>query len=579
MTPIALLALLGLALFVPVFMDDDDNTETAVDPVDPAEPVDPVGPVDPVEPTVVNGTADAEALTAASNQTVNGFSGADTITADADVTGATIDGGRDDDTLNISGTNNVADGFRGNDTFEIGGDGNLANGGDGSDTFAIDATNTTINGGSGNDSISIAEDSSNIVANGGQGEDELSASGNNITLNGNAGDDVINYSAASGTANGGGGNDTITASAEDQGLGGSLFGEDGEDVLSVAESAASRGSMLLDGGLNNDDLNTSSEVNEGGISDTLTGGEGDDTFGITMNFSDTAANTAQDNLVTITDYTPGEDSIQINANAPDGSGFLFDGLELSEAADGSYTDIISTFASTTDGVANTISTVRVMGATDLSLDDIFLTTAEEATEGNDILEARDTQADVFEGRGGDDILTHDARDDGRDLTLSGGEGNDTLIANELEIGINTTLDGGAGDDVLRTNINQAITTGQGVETFITGEGSDTIEISVINRGEDDTSDVGMFGEVTDFTPGEDIILLDSSFLLENTSGGFAEGFTQTLTLTEAADGAYTDVAINLIANANDNSFAGTIRLLGATGLTETDIGFTVGAPS
>lgn len=523
-------------------MDNDDEPET---------PEEPVEPVDPVVPAVVDGTAYADTLVVESGQEVNGYSGEDTITAGADVTGATIDGGRDNDTITLEGTDNSAEGYRGNDFFDTGGTGNTANGGDGSDTFVIDASNATVNGG--------------------QGEDELTASGTNITLNGNAGDDVINYSAGSGSANGGGGNDTISASAMDQGLGGSLFGEGGEDDLSVAESAAGRGSMLLDGGLNNDNLSVSSEVNEGGVSDTLTGGEGDDDFEITMNISERAGATAQDSLVTITDYNPEEDRIQISIDAPTARGFLFDGLEFVEAADGSYTDITSTFSSTTAGAADTVSTIRVLGATGLGPDDIFLDTGNTPTEGNDILEARDTPLDVFEGLGGDDSIDHDARDDGRSLTLNGGEGNDTLNAFELQIPINTTLDGGVGDDVLRTNINVV----GSFETFITGEGSDTIEINVDGGLAGGSVDVGLFGEVTDFTPGEDAI----GFLLENTAGGFAEGFTQTLTLTEAADGAYTDVAINLTANANDNAFTGTIRILGATDLTEAALGFTVTAPT
>lgn len=127
MTPIALLALLGIALLIPVFMDNDDEPETPeepVEPVDPVDPVDPVEPVDPVVPTVVDGTASADTLVVESGQEVNGYSGEDTITAGADVTGATIDGGRDNDTISLAGTNNTADGYRGNDFFDIGGTGN-----------------------------------------------------------------------------------------------------------------------------------------------------------------------------------------------------------------------------------------------------------------------------------------------------------------------------------------------------------------------------------------------------------------------------------------------------------------------
>jgi hypothetical protein len=54
MSALALMSLLGLALFLPVLMnsDDDENAEPSepVDPVDPGDPIDPVDPVEPEEP-------------------------------------------------------------------------------------------------------------------------------------------------------------------------------------------------------------------------------------------------------------------------------------------------------------------------------------------------------------------------------------------------------------------------------------------------------------------------------------------------------------------------------------------------
>ena len=510
MTPIAIVALLGLAFLIPILTNDDD-TDLPVDPVDLIDPVDPVIPT-PV-PGVVDGTVDADTLTAANNQSVNGYSGEDTITAGADVTGAEIDGGRDNDTITLEGTENSADGYRGNDTFDISGTGNTANGGDGSDIFSVNATNASINGGSGNDEILVAEDSRSVLVNGGQGEDRISGSGQNITLNGNAGNDVIGYSAGGGVANGGGGDDTISAIAIDRGFGG-------------------RSAMLLDGGLGNDDLTTNIAPNEVTYADTLTGGAGSDVFNIDMGIDGSPNRTSDEGFVTITDFNSEEDRLQISIATSTSSGFLLDGLEFVEAADGSYTDIISTFTSTTAGVADTVSTIRVLGATDLGPDDIFLDTGFNATEGDDILSALTAEQPtpgVIDGLGGDDLIVHDASDDVENLILRGGEGSDTLIAEELDVSLNTTLDGGVGDDVLRTNIGVL----GSFETFIMGEGSDTIEISVRNGGPTSIADAGLFGQVTDFTPGEDTIVLDSSSLLANTSGGFAEGFTQTLTLTEA----------------------------------------------
>ena len=51
MTPIALIALVGIALLIPVFLDNDDESDDAETPVEPTEPVEPIEPVEPVEPT------------------------------------------------------------------------------------------------------------------------------------------------------------------------------------------------------------------------------------------------------------------------------------------------------------------------------------------------------------------------------------------------------------------------------------------------------------------------------------------------------------------------------------------------
>ena len=48
MTPIALV---GIALLIPVFLDNDDDSDDAETPVEPTEPVEPIEPVEPVEPT------------------------------------------------------------------------------------------------------------------------------------------------------------------------------------------------------------------------------------------------------------------------------------------------------------------------------------------------------------------------------------------------------------------------------------------------------------------------------------------------------------------------------------------------
>ena len=91
MTPIALLALLGLTLLIPAFTSDADDAvdepETPVDPDTPDEPdtpvelgpTDPEAPLTPTEPVlqpepavaanIINGTPDADTIEAGSFST------------------------------------------------------------------------------------------------------------------------------------------------------------------------------------------------------------------------------------------------------------------------------------------------------------------------------------------------------------------------------------------------------------------------------------------------------------------------------------------------------------------------------
>lgn len=117
-----------------------------------------------------------------------------------------------------------------------------------------------------------------------------------------------------------------------------------------------------------------------------------------------------------------------------------------------------------------------------------------------------------------------AHDDGSDLLRRIGIDNNAMIAQQLETGFHANLGGGVEVAVLCIEINIS---GR-FETFITGEGSDTIEIKAFNAGAKGSADAGLFADVTDFTPCEDIIIRDTSFLLANTASGCAEGFARPL---------------------------------------------------
>ena len=594
-TPIALVALFGLAAFLPIFVNNDDDVEGPVDPIAPEEPVepvdptepvapdepvDPVVPVDPVNPT--EGTDVSDILTTAASDILNGRGGNDTLSATETSNSAILNGGRDDDTFNIEGTGNIANGDRGDDTFSVTDSNAVINGDSGSDSFSVDGDNVTINSGSEDDSIFSSEDNSNSLLNGGLGNDEFSVAGTNITVNGDEGDDIINYSAVSGEVFGNIGDDTINVTPSNSGLSGTFTGNGGNDVITASDTHIAHGGVHLIGGDHEDILTSrasldlrSSETGQ----DTLTGGRHDDTFNIDLVSLREGAPEGRINIATITNFTRGENTLNIRTNTADASELRFQGLELSVAEDGSYTDVIANYTSANEGVGPTQAVVRVEGVSNLTLDDINLSTGNSPTSGDDILSTPGQigALDTLFGGAGDDLLIHIGSDSSGELVMQGNAGNDTLIANEVEFGNNTTLDGGSGDDVLKTDLF-VTSQGDSFDTFITGAGADTIEISFLDVSDREDIDVGLMGRVTDFSPGEDMLLIDPSWLVRGIENGEAQGYVQSLTLTENTDEEYTDVTILLEANANGNTFTATIRLENLTGLSESDIGFAVAEP-
>jgi Ca2+-binding RTX toxin-like protein len=380
-------------------------------------------------------------------------------------------------------------------------------------------------------------------------------------LEGTAGDDSLSATSETPIVNGNDGNDTLVSG-----------NTDGQE-------------LLLDGG-NGDDLLQPNvlvgfpDVTQGPV--VLTGGAGSDAFVVGLDVTSASSASSDDPLVVITDFDPDADTLDLQVGARPSASQQFEDITQIVADDGSYTDLVVRYADTTGTAPDLLATVRVEGISGLEADQFTVTNGldlREGTAGNDTLSSTGADfgtrdgPDTLSGLAGDDILTHTGADESLPLVLQGGAGNDTLIADEIELSNPTTLDGGTGDDLLRTElfIPASLDT---VDTFITGAGADTIEISSVFDGLTGNVDYGLTARVTDFTPGEDMIVIDTTPI----SDGAAATFTQTVSLTENIANAYTDVSFVVTNTANNSTFSGIVRLEGLTGLSADDIGVSLSDP-
>ncbi|OYW52224.1 MAG: hypothetical protein B7Y80_20890 [Hyphomicrobium sp. 32-62-53] len=369
----------------------------------------------------------------------------------------------------------------------------------------------------------ITNDDSNAVITGTNGND---------TLNGTAGPDVIN---------GLGGNDTLNGNA-------------GDDVL--------------DGGTGNDTLNggNGSDTLIGGAGrDIMTGGLGSDIFRFNANIAETRALFVGNDQ--ITDFVSGVDIIDLSAidantstAAPGNQAFeyigsaAFTGLGQLRYANGQLQGNVSgsNAADFTISITNNPATLQAtdfLGVTtpqptllaqqSLAFDIVQPQVQPEPTTGTNAettnpsagtgvnsqiaasappingTTANETlngtaQAEVINGLGGNDTLNGNAGND----VMNGGTGNDTLNGGDG----NDTLDGGTGTDILNGgNGNDLLIGSAGRDTMTGGADSDTFrfnasvtEIGNLTFGFSFSND-----QITDFTPGQDVI--DLSAIDANTS--------------------------------------------------------------
>ncbi len=166
-------------------------------------------------------------------------------------------------------------------------------GGGGDDVFKnMDLQLDSINGGTGNDTLDVSHLASATVnlsdtryvsietVTGGAGADTLNATGltTAVRLNGAAGDDALTDGDGQDTLDGGDANDTLTGgTGSDSLLGGagddSLIGGAGNDTL-----VSGAGADSLNGGADNDRMDLTLGNNSDYSTDTVAGGDGNDTF-------------------------------------------------------------------------------------------------------------------------------------------------------------------------------------------------------------------------------------------------------------------------------------------------------------
>jgi Ca2+-binding RTX toxin-like protein len=440
------------------------------------------------------------------NDTINGLGGNDTIEglagADSLVGGAGSDrlvGGDGDDSLdgspredrNTGGGTNTLDGGLGNDLYRVGtGDIILADAG-GVDTVVADETDWTL--GAGLENLDLV------------GMGSTSGFGNEL-------DNIIRARLEhSGTLDGRGGNDLLVAGTRSIGP---LIGGDGNDTL----LGSAMGSDTMIGGNGNDVIDgTESVVSESSF-DRMDGGAGQDTITGTGTFIFSAAPGVV-NADTLTDFTSGRDTIQLEGtvftavgfngrfaagdarfwSSASGTAHDADDRVLHNTSNGQvWYDVDGNGAASAQLIA-TLPTVSSLAATDILVvnasgsgiqggpgnDSLVGTTSNDTMfgfGGNDTLDGG-VGADRMDGGAGDDLYFVDNAGDQVVEAENGGidEVRSSLASHTLHAWVNnlTLLDGAASgtgngiDNVITGNaLNNELTGGDGNDRLLGGLGSD-----------------------------------------------------------------------------------------------------------
>ncbi|WP_167525459.1 Calx-beta domain-containing protein [Roseomonas genomospecies 6] len=498
-------------------------------------------------------------------------------------------GGAGNDTLMGGSGNDQLDGGTGNDRLDGGTEDDLLDGGAGDDTLLGGDGRDGLYGGTGNDSLDGGDGADNLSGN--DGDDALSAGAGNDTLYGDDGNDTLLGGDGADRLDAGLGDDRLEGGAENDSLDGGagadlLLGGAGNDTLDGGSHQSyygTDGADTLDGGDGNDLL----VVNNSGGGDRLTGGAGTDVFLFREPRSpaEVKASTAFQAVspagspVTITDFTPGTDTLKI---AVAGGNLAFAGripfdIPLSgpstglPTADDGLVDVFYDWFTADSADMTRIGVdldddgaigagdmvIQLQGRHSLTAADFTETFyAQRGTAGDDSLRGT-TAAETVYGVGGNDTIEGLAGND----TLFGGAGNDSLDGGEgsdaLEGGIgNDSLDGGEGNDAP----SNAYSYGDRSAGLFGGAGNDLL------RG--GAGDDALFGEAdNDTLKGEDgDDALDGGDGADSLGGGFGLDRLDGGAGNDSLDGGADDDTLN--GGLGDDSLFGSVgddRLDGDTG--------------
>ena len=467
-------------------------------------------------------------------------------------------------------------------------------------------------GGGGNDTLTADAPVDGSSVFGGEGDDTITLNATNSELGGGAGNDVITVSGGSDTVYGGEGSDNLTTVPNIGNSG--IYGGEGNDTLTLDFTIPGVGPASSYFGGNGDDL-FRADLTLGPTTGStppvplLKGGNGDDSFDIsvTLDSARPGSATAPQLLTTIDDFDPQADRLILDARGAS--------LSLSEAANGSYTDVILSYAANgTTPAAQGI--IRLNGVSDL--DPRLLGLAPDTAPQSIVLESNQT---VTGGNGNDTITSNGSifgttvsGDDGSDSfdvtadfsRLNGDAGNDLITLR----GYRSSIFGGAGNDILNTGadadysrlfggsgndtFNLDYTTyssfetpasdgGQGNDRFNVqltlnidpekapdapdlegGDGSDVFDLDIqlgnVFAPDSDTELERDIATIKDFVPGRDILQI--------------EGNGADVAISAASNGRDTVISVRFPATANDPAVSGLITLEDVTGVSLTDIRIT-----
>lgn len=384
-------AALGLELLGVVDLGTENQGYDAFDPNGLRAELPPITANAPLEVFAVEAQTDSDDVVLfVGETTVPTFEGAPRTTVAGDavgtaatdwfylpqgVSGGTLDGARGDDLLMTDADGAVLNGQAGDDALIAYADASSLSGGDGQDTLSAYGAGLQVAGGNGNDSFDIGGSG---AVDGGPGNDSLSGNGGDVSatfsgfsmtfettaetdapliLDGADGDDFVTVSGATAEGYGGAGNDFIGVRN-----GATGYGQTGADTMQIDAGGTAFG------GEGNDTLSVWEQHRTEEGTPVLSGGAGTDTFDLRVwnpYGNDPVPYT------TITDFDPAEDILQVGVFQT--SGASVSGLTLSEAPDGSYTDVVVGFANTS-GLEPGLATIRLEGVTGLSQDSIVILT-------------------------------------------------------------------------------------------------------------------------------------------------------------------------------------------------------------